>query len=499
MQAAQILAPQPERQVLYQFAEYAKFKPHSVIIHKRFINTTNTQENTKSLANLDNRNEYNGYLSDGSRRKVKGIIENFLTAVQLNCSLEFPESFPSLEVYPTFLTLTLPSKQMHCDNVIKKECFFRFMEYLQGEKENSLSGWNVKNFIWVSETQKNGNIHFHVILDRAIPADRLGRVWNRYLERLGYVTDYRNTQQYIYQDGFKVRKGMLDMALIQARKHCKATGQKFVRAEWVKKESKRQLQAYTNGMAANWQNPPSSKIHAIRDIKKLTAYVSKYMTKEPIPVLTLPQGETLEKRPNGYYAVGVEKSTIYCPTYHPDGRITDGLEVIETPYEMKVSVKFDTRRLRGRIWGASKDLHTEAIAPLQIVLEMNEKHRITTRNVHVRNRNVWREKTDLFGQKNYDRHVIQEEYVTYDETEYWLEPIQDIDAKKYVDDLRFAVSAADRQKATERAGPMFASYGEIIPLSTPQKDLLPSISPPMWERYRAHYKSMFSMLYHEAA
>src|SRR5690606_26471961 len=103
--------------VFSTFTKKAKFKPHAVIISKGFRRAEPVkQENANSLFNLQKgaAGQYNGYMSPATRRRVKGIVENFLTAVQLNTSMQFPKSFPSSEVYPTFVTLTLPCTQHHC-------------------------------------------------------------------------------------------------------------------------------------------------------------------------------------------------------------------------------------------------------------------------------------------------------------------------------------------------------------------------------------------------
>lgn len=493
--------PDSETTLLYQFTEFAKLKPHSVIVHKRWENTVATQENIKSLSNLAKGNQYNGYMSDASRRKVKGLIENYLTAVQLSTTLDFPKSFPSEAVYPTFLTLTLPCKQMQCDNTIKKECFFRFLEYLQGDKEKSLSGWNVKNYIWTAETQKNGNIHFHVILDRGIPADRLNQVWNRFLNRLDYVENFRARQEYIYQDGFYVRPDMLKNAIEAKATYHRRAGLpgKFNRAKAAKDERIRQKKAYENGVAANWSNPPTTKIHAIQNIKKLTAYVSKYMTKEATPVTKLPEGEKLVKKDGKWMACGVEEQRQVRMERMPNGIIGESYEIVRIPYEYEVSVTFDVRRLRGRIWGCSKALHCEDLSPLQIAMETTAKYKTVTYTPAIRKTEVWRAKLDLFGQQYSVKEVVEDSYTLIQEKEHWLEPVKDPDALKYIAELRKAVPAEDIRAATAKAGDMFAAYGEIIPLKTAQKDLLPAISPPIWIRYKAHYNQMYQVLYPDDA
>jgi hypothetical protein len=503
MTAAQIIQPAPSKITDFKFEKYAKFKPHSVIIQKKFVNYTYdengvqsvvkySQTNTNSLVNLDKgkSGQYNGYMSPATRRKVKGIIENYLTAVQLSTSMQFPKSFPSTEVYPTFLTLTVPGKCLHDDNTMK-EYFSRFMEYLTGSKEKGNSGWNVKNYIWVAETQKNGNIHFHVILDRGLPAGRIQEEWNRVLERLGYVTWFRNRQNYIYANGFFVRKEMMKQAIERSREHAKKTSQKFDIKAARDLEKKRQKEAYERGMASNWKNPPTTKIHAIHNIQKLTAYVAKYMTKAPEMIhVPLEKNEKLIQE-NGAYFIETENVEVGLAM---DSGTTETFSTDRRP----ITVSFTNRRLRGRIWGSSQALHSDNLTPFTVPLETFSRVTTTTYKPETMKikRGVYT--TNMFGEQVFVRmETIEETKISTVTTTDYDPPVQDHDAVSWVNWLTEEhVPQADIDKATARAGDHFAHMGGIIiPLEAPQKDLLKAFKPEFYERYAAHYQQLFANLY----
>jgi len=498
MQADTLHLPTESRVTDFKFEKYAKLKPHSVVIQKRWSSQTNRpQDNKNSLLNLEKgaAGQYNGYMSPATKRKVKGIIENFLTAVQLNTSMTFPKSFPSTEVYPTFLTLTIPGKQYHCDHDIKEQ-FSRFMEYLCGSKEKGNSGWGVKNYIWVSETQKNGNLHFHVILDRALPAARIQQEWNRILERLGYVTRFRNRQEYIYQHGFYVRKDMLQYAIDAKRKFCRATSQKFDLKATRKAEETRQREAYERGKKTNWNNPPTTKIHAIQNIKKLTAYVSKYMTKEPEIVKPVLEENQKLVQENGCYYIETETVSPWESYDYRSGAAIPAEHV--TVEREKITVTFTTRTMRGRIWGASNPLHTQDLNPYTVALESFSRVTVTTyeyRPVKI-SKPVYT--TGLFGEPVFSH---MEQTVTINKLAEsksdFDPPVIDHDAARWVEWLQAEhVPQAVIDKATARAGEHFAHYGGIvIPLEYPQKDLLRAFSPLLYERYADHYRQMFDTLY----
>lgn len=503
------LRPAQISQTDFDFEKYAKFKAHSVIIQKRWrrysydengnriiLTPDLSQKNAVSLSNLEKgaSGQWNGYMSPATRRSVKSKIENFLTAVQLNTSMKFPKSFPSQEVYPTFLTLTLPAKQIHCDNDIKKECFLRFVEWLTTSKDRSGSGWNVKNYIWVAETQKNGNIHFHMIIDRALPAEAINRKWNQFLERLGYVTRFRNCQNYIYRRGWFVRQDMLKERVSQKQKACRATSQAFNKHDAENSEKKRQLAAYQKGVAENWNNPPSTKIHAIQNIKKLTAYVSKYMTKAPEVNVKLHEGETLIEENGKYF--------IQCETVERQISIEGhDLETIHTSRK-EVKVNFRTRYIRGRVWGASKLLHADNVNPYTVALETISAVTVTTfdyRRVTI-SQPVYT--LDIFGKEIFSHMAeIKKENVVTDSRRDFSAPVVDYDAARYVQYLtEKGVEQKDIDKATARAGDHFRhSGGVIVPLQFPQKDMLRAYSPAMYDRYAEYYREMFQTLYPAAS
>lgn len=134
--------------------------------------TAQSQENL-----LDNR--VKGYLSATSSRKVRDMVENWVNA----CKAAQIRSKKKLDFYLCFVTLTLPSEQVHSDKDIKRKCLNKFLIYAKRYLK-------VKNFIWKAEPQKNGNIHFHVVFDRFCSWERIRKIWNDILAPLGYIESF---------------------------------------------------------------------------------------------------------------------------------------------------------------------------------------------------------------------------------------------------------------------------------------------------------------------
>lgn len=85
--------------------------------------------------------------------------------------------------YPVFLTVTLPSKQVHGDAEINRACLQPFLQKLKRDYE-------IENYFWRAEAQDNGNVHYHILTDRYIPKRYLQLTWNMCTEALGYLSRY---------------------------------------------------------------------------------------------------------------------------------------------------------------------------------------------------------------------------------------------------------------------------------------------------------------------
>jgi hypothetical protein len=150
-----------------------------------------------------------------------------------------------------FITLTLPSLQIHDDNEIKSKCLNQFL--IEIRKKH-----NVKNYLWRAEKQKNRNLHFHILVDKFIPWSEIRDRWNRICNKLGYVDRYREEMKQFHAGGFQVRQELLK--------------------KW---EYKAQVKAYKTGVATDWNSPNSTDVHSIRKVINIKSYIMKYMSKQP--------------------------------------------------------------------------------------------------------------------------------------------------------------------------------------------------------------------------
>ena len=218
------------------------------------------------------------------------------------------------EFAPTFVTLTLPATQKHDDNFVKRQMLWRFIQQLQRK-------YYVKFYFWRAEPQENGNIHFHILVDKWIHWRRIRAEWNVILDDHGYIEDYRNNQAQKHKNGFcfdqKAFQGYTDRCRDTARNTKTKFDAKRARDEAYAK----QKNAYDAGVLENWTNPNSTDIHSIAKLDSITSYVVKYVTKDKDHKAN--QLQVIEKGENGNDII-VSKPSI--------------------------------RKINGRIWGCSDEL-----------------------------------------------------------------------------------------------------------------------------------------------
>lgn len=152
----------------------------------------------------------------------------------------------------SFITLTLPGKQMHSHKEIKEKCLHQFITQIG-------KYFPVKNYVWKAELQKNGNIHFHLTTDVFIHHMAIRKYWNQAIEKLGYVSAYADTfrgMEFEEYDYWRRQQGSND------------TG--------------KNLKAYLYGNSTGWKSPNTTDVKQVKDIDNLAAYLSKYLTKDPV-------------------------------------------------------------------------------------------------------------------------------------------------------------------------------------------------------------------------
>lgn len=202
---------------------------------------------TTYLKNFKSNNNKNR-ISRPAKRKIEKAV-NYLEVISDKQKIYVKEIGKSIDFKLTFVTLTLPSRQIHSDQQIRRDCMHHFLTVAARK-------WNVKRFVMRSERQENGNLHFHFVCQNFIPHQELRDTWNNIINKLGYVDEYRQSMKEWHRNGFRLRKDLLKY--------------------WPVKSQKK---AYLKGVANDWSTPNSTDIHSLRFIKDISSYICKYMSK----------------------------------------------------------------------------------------------------------------------------------------------------------------------------------------------------------------------------
>ena len=159
---------------------------------------------------------YTGEMNAQSKRRLMKIFYLWSDSIDMY-NLKMKEMKMSSFKKLVFITLTLCCTQFHADAQIKVNCLKPFLRVLR-EK------YNCQNYVWKAETQANGNIHFHLIVDTYIQKELVSDAWNNAIENLGYVSEFEKKYGH--------------------------------------------------------RNPPSARIEAVRKMDNIDRYCAKYLCKE---------------------------------------------------------------------------------------------------------------------------------------------------------------------------------------------------------------------------
>ncbi len=225
-----------------------KIQPHQLTAYNSFLYNDKAIRFCGSGLKIPAITGSRPHVSKRSGAKIKSKI-NYLVAISNKQSIFNQQSKKNVNFNITFVTLTLASEQIHTDLELKNCLLHQFLIEISKK-------YNVKHYIWRFEKQRNFNTHFHLVINKFIPYLELRTIWNRIQNKLGYVDRYREEQILWHKNGFKIRPNLLK--------------------NWSYENQKK---AYEMGINTGWSNPNSTDIHSVVNIKKISNYIIKYLTK----------------------------------------------------------------------------------------------------------------------------------------------------------------------------------------------------------------------------
>lgn len=159
-------------------------------------------------------------LSNTAKKDIRRRVDNWQWAVTASQRL-WSKGRERRRRYFVLITLTLPSKQNESDIEIKRRYLNVWLQNLERVHKGI-------NWLWVAEAQKNGNIHFHVVVDRYVQFEWARRTWNRVMNNGDYILRFKDKFGHADAPSVNVhgQKGMGNPAAYITKY---LTGDKFVR------------------------------------------------------------------------------------------------------------------------------------------------------------------------------------------------------------------------------------------------------------------------------
>lgn len=153
----------------------------------------------------------------------------------------------------SFITLTLPCLDHGLsDAAFKNKLLHTFIS-------NARNKWQMVNFVWKCEAQKNGNIHVHITTDVFINWQELRSTWNKILSTYGLIEIYCNKHKNMPFEEYNFLynpSNDIDIETMRIR--------------------------YEAGKKCNWTNPNTTDVHSVHKVKDIGAYLAKYFEKEEV-------------------------------------------------------------------------------------------------------------------------------------------------------------------------------------------------------------------------
>ena len=302
----------PSKIITYNQILYTNAKPTRTKSYSSQSTLVSVEVNGKielkrvSTKFLNSSRSANGELSKQAKKKLSLAIEYFLTINKPDNS-KSGNTGRHYQNKIAFITLTLPSKQVHSDNDIKSKCLNQFLIELSKYHK-------VSNYVWRAEYQKNGNIHFHILVNRYIFWNDIRNRWNRIINKLGYVDRYRDYLKEYHATGFQVRTDLLKTWPLE-----------------------NQIKAYQEGLKTDFHNPNSIDVHSINNITNIKNYITKYMSKSVVN-----KDDNLEEHLENHRASGriwgasIIFSNLRGATTEIDNQIEEHLKKFEEMFPDKV-------------------------------------------------------------------------------------------------------------------------------------------------------------------
>ena len=308
----------------------------------------NKKEN--SLENLNKGFKNSSQVSKQTKRKIRKATD-FLAVNAKIKEYTDKKTGEKRKYRLSFITLTLSSKQIRSDNFIQKNIFQPFLQRLR-------DCYDLRNYVWRAEKQKNGNIHFHLITDIAVNYYTIRYVWNHFQAKRNYLKDYKEKfskmslkeyYKYSIEEIYKKIEKSNDQKIKNNLKQ-KINSKEFLNECRMKLELMQKQK---------FSQPNSVDVARLSTEKEIAKYISKYISKdEENENVTCKRWSCSQSLSN--LAKNINENQVLISQLFDYSKDYTKRKVIEDEYFQFVVVKFRTfKDLVKEIW---KDYYKEVLA-----------------------------------------------------------------------------------------------------------------------------------------
>lgn len=240
--------------IQYTVLEKVSLRPNKLVLYNEIhkydtINKCVFHRVNASAGGTHLKQFHNFNISHNSQREISNKV-SWLYALAKQKQIETLSKKKIYNFKLAFITLTLPSKQVHPTAEITKSAFNQFLTELRQHHK-------LTNYVWRLEFQSNSNVHYHIVTDSYIDYYILLKIWNRCINKLGYVDRYADKMKSI---------SLADYWKLSANK--------------VKSNFQEVSERFAKNVKLGWRFPPSVDVKSCTSGKKVAMYIAKYFRQE---------------------------------------------------------------------------------------------------------------------------------------------------------------------------------------------------------------------------
>lgn len=243
----------------YTSIPIAKIGPGHIVLYSQIIDRPIRSE--RQISNESNLREiaYNGFMSPKTKASVRKFLEPWITAVEVKKDkLKLGKYFRNSKL--AFVTLTLSAKQAHSDNQIKREMLGRFITECKRK-------FGMKNYFWRAESQENGNIHFHILVDCYMHWEKVRNLWNSIQESSGYIDRFEAIHSHRNPNSTDVHglENLKNTVAYVVKYCCKTEGFRPIKGRiWGSSDSVKNLKPFETEI----DNEVSKYLRSLKEVKE---------------------------------------------------------------------------------------------------------------------------------------------------------------------------------------------------------------------------------------